>query len=109
MTSPVFFCTKASKPSALSRSQMGALMRLCHTMALATGLPVARSHRIVVSRWLVTPMAAMSAAVAPAFLITARATANCESQIDSGSCSTMPGAGNICGNSRWAAAAGRPS
>ena len=39
-------------------------MRLCQTMALATGLPVSRSQRIVVSRWLVTPIAAMSAAVA---------------------------------------------
>ena len=52
-----------SSPSALSSSQMAALTRLCQTMALATGCPVARSQRMVVSRWLVTPMAAMSAAV----------------------------------------------
>ena len=40
-------------------------MRLCQTMAFATGFPVARSQTIVVSRWLVTPIAAMSAADEP--------------------------------------------
>ena len=45
---------------------MRRVTRLCQTMALATGLPVACSQSIVVSRWLVTPMAAMSAAVTPA-------------------------------------------
>ncbi len=55
----------ARSPSALSRSQIGALTRLCQTMALATGRPVARSQRMVVSRWLVTPMAAMSAGRQP--------------------------------------------
>ena len=34
-------------------------------MALATGLPVARSHKIVVSRWFVIPRAAISVAVTP--------------------------------------------
>ena len=39
-----------SRPSAFSRSQMPALTRLCQTIALATGRPVSRSHRMVVSR-----------------------------------------------------------
>ena len=59
-TRPVFWRINGSAPSAFRRSQMGALTRLCQTMALATGLPVCRSQRIVVSRWLVTPIAAMS-------------------------------------------------
>ena len=42
---------------------MSAVRRHCQTMALAMGRPVALSHRMVVSRWLVMPMAAMSADV----------------------------------------------
>ena len=42
------------------RRRSARVTRLCQTMALATGRPVARSQRIVVSRWFVTPMAAMS-------------------------------------------------
>ena len=77
-------------------------------MALATGRPVARSHRIVVSRWFVTPIAAMSAADSLAAASASRATASCDDQIASGSCSTWPGAGRICWNSCWATAtAGR--
>ena len=37
----------------------------CQTMALCTGLPVARSHRTVVSRWLVMPTAARSLGLDP--------------------------------------------
>ncbi len=37
---------------------MPALTRLCQTMAGATARPVWRSQRMVVSRWLVTPIAA---------------------------------------------------
>ena len=67
---------------------MGAVTRLCHTIAFATGRPVAFSHRIVVSRWFVTPIAATSAAVMPAFTRTSRAVCSCVAQIASGSCST---------------------
>jgi hypothetical protein len=41
--------------------------RSCHTIAGAIGFPLSRSHRIVVSRWFVMPIAATSAAVAPAW------------------------------------------
>ena len=53
---------------------MAELTRLCQTTALATGRPVWRSQRIVVSRWLVTPMAATSAAESEAAAIARRAT-----------------------------------
>src|SRR5207247_4821 len=78
-------------------------------MALATGRPVWRSHRIVVSRWLVRPMAARSAAAIRAWPRASRATESCVDQMASGSCSTSPGAGKICGSSRWAEATARPS
>ena len=109
-TRPVLRRIVASCPSAFRRSQIGALTRLCQTMALATGLPVWRSHRMVVSRWFVMPIAAMSAgprarpAAAPP-----RATSSCDDQIASGSCSTSPGRGKICGNSCCAVATTRPS
>ena len=45
---------------------MGALTRLCQTIALATGFPVFRSQRIVVSRWFVIPIAARSYSLATA-------------------------------------------
>ena len=97
----------ARRPSAVRRS--AALTRLCQTTALATGLPVWRSQRMVVSRWLVMPSAAMSSAESDASAIARRATSNCEDQIASGSCSTTPGRGRICGNSCWAVAKTRPS
>ena len=40
--------------------QMGAVRRHCHTMALQTGRPVSFSQTMVVSRWLVMPMPAIS-------------------------------------------------
>ncbi len=83
----------------MSASQIGAVMRLCQTMALATGLPVALSQTIVVSRWFVTPMAATWFGAMPALAIACRAVDNCDDQIASGSCSTCPGDGKICGNS----------
>ena len=109
MTRPVLRRISASWPSAFSRSQIGALTRLCQTMAGATGWPVWRSHSTVVSRWLVTPIAATSAAAMPAVRITSRAVSSCDVQIASGSCSTSPGLGKICGNSRCATDTTRPS
>jgi hypothetical protein len=38
---------------------MRALMRLCQTIAFVTGFPVSRSQTTVVSRWFVTPIAAI--------------------------------------------------
>jgi hypothetical protein len=62
-------------------------------MALWIGLPVARSQTTVVSRWLVMPMAPMSAAASPAFAMQSRTLAKTALQISSGSCSTAPGTG----------------
>jgi hypothetical protein len=49
-SSPVRRRTSSSSPAARSRAQIGAETRLCQTIAGATGAPVARSQRIVVSR-----------------------------------------------------------
>ena len=50
---------------------------------------------MVVSRWLVMPMAATSAAVRPAAASASRPARSCVCQISSASCSTQPGAGNV--------------
>ena len=100
----------------MSRAQIGADTRLCQTIAGATGLPVAFSQRIVVSRWLVIPIAATPSAARPAESSTRRAQASCVRQMSSGSCSTMPrsapsGPASLracCGNSSWATARGVP-
>ena len=60
------------------------------------GLPVARSQTMVVSRWLVMPMAATSLGCALALAKASSATAICDAAISSGSCSTHPGWGKIC-------------
>ena len=51
----------ASWPSALRRSQIGARDAALPDDGVRHGLPVLRSQSTVVSRWLVTPIAAMSA------------------------------------------------
>jgi hypothetical protein len=76
----------------------------CQTIAFATGRPDARSHRTVVSRWLVMPIAATSRAAMPAFAIASCITPDCVAQISVASCSTQPSRGKICRNSRWAVA-----
>ena len=60
MSRPVLLWMVRLAPSAFSRSQKSAVRRSCQTMALWTGSPVSRSHTMVVSRWLVMPMAATS-------------------------------------------------
>jgi hypothetical protein len=65
----------------------------CQTIALKTGSPLLRSQTTVVSRWLVTPSAAMSSALAPALLRTPSITSRERCQISAGSCSTNPGCG----------------
>ena len=52
-TSPV----RARRRSAGSSRQRSAVRRSCQTIAGATGFPVARSQRTVVSRWFVIPIA----------------------------------------------------
>ena len=69
---------------------MPAVRRHCHTMALQMGLPVSLSHRMVVSRWLVMPMPAMSAGSMPDWAMTSIITEYCEDQISMASCSTQP-------------------
>ena len=68
---------------------MDADTRLCQTIAGATGRPVTRSQRIVVSRWLVMPMAATRSAEVPLDSSTRRAQESCDRQMSSGSCSTI--------------------
>ena len=58
-----------SGPHAARRAasrQRSAVRRSCQTIAGATGVPVARSQRIVVSRWFVIPIAASSDGRIPA-------------------------------------------
>ena len=87
---PVRRRTSSSSPLDLSRWQIGEDTLLCHTIAGATARPVARSHRIVVSRWLVMPMAATCSARVPDCSSTRWAQDNWDCQISSGSCSTTP-------------------
>src|SRR5450432_208004 len=54
---------------------------------------------MVVSRWFVIPMAAISETAAPIFKRASDATLAWEDQISRGSCSTHPGWGNIWVNS----------
>jgi hypothetical protein len=63
-------------------------------MARWIGWPVARSQMSEVSRWLVMPMPARSAAVIPAAASASRQVASVVCQISSGSCSTQPFAEN---------------
>ena len=80
----------------LQRSQIGAVRGSCQTMARWTGSPVARSHTTVVSRWLVMPMAAMSAAGEARSARAPRARARQRvDQMSSGSCSTQPAAEDL--------------
>ena len=64
-TRPVFSRMISAMPSRFSRSMYSAVRRHCQTMALYTHSPVSRSHSRVVSRWLVSPTAAMSATFTP--------------------------------------------
>ncbi|CUO85534.1 Uncharacterised protein [Flavonifractor plautii] len=57
------------------------------------GRPVARSHKMVVSRWLVMPMAAISAGFTPDWAMTSIITPYWEDQTSMGSCSTHPSRG----------------
>ncbi len=91
--SPVSSRTRASRPSALSWAHRSAVRRSCHTMALCRALPLARSHNIDVSRWLVMPMALMSRPATPLVASALRSAAVTEPQMSSGSCSTQPGCG----------------
>ncbi|CFT97413.1 Uncharacterised protein [Bordetella pertussis] len=92
-TRPVRSCSIRPWPSCSSFSHIAAVRRSCQTMARASGRPVARSQIRVVSRWLVMPSAARSAALAPALRSASRATSSWLCQISPASCSTQPGRG----------------
>ncbi len=106
---PVRRATSGSWPSDFSRAQKSAVRRSCHTIAGATGRPVARSQSTVVSRWFVMPTATRSAGVACARARTSAMVAACVAQISSASCSTQPERGKCCVNSRCAVATTLPS
>ncbi|CAM5476998.1 hypothetical protein SFUMM280S_01090 [Streptomyces fumanus] len=80
----------------------------CQTIALCTGLPVVRSHRTVVSRWLVMPSALSCPARNPALASAPATTARTLAQISVASCSTQPGRGKIWRCSRWSTATTAP-
>ena len=91
MSRPVADWMRSSSPCRFSSSHSSAVRRHCQTMALYTGFPVALSQRMVVSRWLVTPMPAMLPAGKPA--MASAADRRSVSQISRGSCSTQPSRG----------------
>ena len=95
-------------PSAASLSQMGAVLLHCQTMALYTGLPVFLSQTIVVSRWFVMPMPAISVGESSLFSKASARARSCVSSITIGSCSTQPGLGYICGKGYCAIVTGTP-
>ena len=72
------------------------------------GLPVARSHTTVVSRWLVMPMAAIRPTGTPLFSTASLSACIWLSSISPGSCSTQPALGYICLNSIPCEATGVP-
>ncbi len=71
------------------------------TIALWYGFPVVLSQTIVVSLWLVMPMAEMSEESKPHFSMTVDMQVTQFFQISSGSCSTCPADGYICVCSSW--------
>ena len=78
-------------------------------MALCTASPVFRSQMMVVSRWLVMPMASMSEDLTPAAAIASLMTPDWLDQMPFGSCSTQPGSGKNWSNSFCASPAIWPS
>ena len=89
---PVFCRNFSVKPRAFSSSQYSLVRRHCQTMAWQMGSPVSLSQTMVVSRWLVMPMAAMSSAGRD-FVHGREGHAQLGGQISLASCSTQPGLG----------------
>jgi hypothetical protein len=82
-----------ARPERRSASQRGAVRRSCHTIARATGAPVARSHSSVVSRWFVIPIDRTDEALTPSWRSAPSTAAHTESHTSPPSCSTQPGCG----------------
>ncbi len=108
-TRPVVEAISLAAGDAASCWQKGAVRRHCQTIAGATGSPVRRSHTIVVSRWLVMPIAATSAAWTREEASTARAASIWAVQIRRASCSTHPACGYPQSMGRDSIAMRRPS
>ena len=64
---------------------------------------------MVVSRWLVIPIPAMSSPLTPSLVMASAMTAASLDQISMGLCSTQPGCGKYCVNSIWATEQQLPS
>ena len=90
---PTFGRSRSWPPSSASSLQMSSVRVSCQTIALQRGIPVVRSQTTVVSRWLVTPIAAMSLGSIPLFCKAPAMTSWTCCQISTGSCSTQPGRG----------------
>ena len=101
MTRPVFSLNSSTRPRAFNSSQISAVWRDCHTMALYTGAPVCLSQTTVVSRWLVMPMAEISTAVRLDWIKASFITSTMVLSISFASCSTQPGFGKYWVNSFW--------
>jgi hypothetical protein len=99
-TSPVRSRKSGSWPASFSSSQRRAVRRSCQTIARYSGSPLSRSHATTVSRWFVIPMPASERPSMPAESSASLATARVTSQISLASCSTQPGRGKCCWNSR---------
>ena len=96
-------------PRPMMSATIGVVCRLCHTIAGATGSPVARSQITVVSRWLVIPIAATRSGAVPACASTSRVTRSVVSQISVASWLTQPGWGKCWVISSWATAIDLPA
>ncbi len=107
-TSPVRSRISGSSPAARRSSQSSAVRRSCQTIARCSGRPVRRLHTTTVSRWFVMPMHAIVSPAASVARATSPNVATVASQISSASCSTQPGCGKYCGNSRFALRSTRP-
>ena len=99
MTRPVLDRNTSVRPFSFRESQYWLVLRHCQTMALHTGSPVFLSQTMVVSRWLVMPMAAILPAVMPRLAMASLATSIMVANISLASCSTQPGLGKYWVNS----------
>ena len=100
-TRPVLRRISGSWPASRSASQRAAVRRSCQTIARCRGRPVRRSHTTTVSRWFVMPIAATVSPAARSSDATSPSVSTVTRQMSSASCSTHPGCGKCCGNSRY--------
>ena len=105
-TKPVRSRTIGRWPASARSRHRSAVRRSCHTIARPWGLPVERSHATTVSRWFVIPMAATFDGSTRSR--TSMSVPRTASQISAASCSTQPGCGKCCVNSRYAATVAGP-